>query len=80
MPNRCPSNNFRCGTSWPGWLKGDHPTVEEGIVTRTVYFKKRQNCEKILVHNIKVKNCSSFFVYLLRLTSQCPFRYCYSSN
>ena len=21
---------FRCGTDWPGWLDGAHPTVEEG--------------------------------------------------
>ena len=78
MPTTCPLTDTRCGTSWPGWLEGVHPTVEDGIVARTVYFRRRE-CKKISKH-IKVKNCSSFFVYLLRPTSGCNYRYCYSSK
>ncbi|XP_022799956.1 pancreatic secretory granule membrane major glycoprotein GP2-like [Stylophora pistillata] len=78
MPTKCPPTDTRCGTSWPGWLKGDHPTVDDAIVTRTVKFRRRKNCEEKTLFDIKVKNCSSFFVYLLRSTAGCTYRYCYS--
>ena len=29
---------YRCGTKYPGWLNGTHPTVAEGVVTRTVCY------------------------------------------
>ena len=32
---------FRCGTDWPGWLDGAHPTVEDDKVKRTVRFSDR---------------------------------------
>ena len=78
MPTTCPLK-LRCGTAWPGWLDGAHPTVNEGIVTREVCLHKSDCCSG-KIYNIKVKNCGSFYVYQLTGVSGCPWRYCYTSN
>lgn len=78
MPTKCPQVDT-CGTRYPGWLRGDHPSMDEREVLRTVCFRKNLNdcCHK--PKNIRVKNCSSFYVYQLVRTS-CPFRYCFTYN
>ena len=64
MPDKCVLR-FHCGTKHPGWLNGKHPTIADGVVTRTVCFSEKANC--CLWHNtIEVKNCSSFYVYKLQ--------------
>ena len=66
---------FRCGTRNPGWLNGTHPTIADGVVTRTVCFSEKANC--CLARNIiKVKNCSSYYVYELQRSLRCYLRYC----
>ena len=35
MADKCVPANL-CGTRYPGWLNGTHPTVSEGVVTRRV--------------------------------------------
>ena len=65
----------RCGTWYPGWLSGAHPTVDEGAVVRKICFHYDPNCCK-LSENIKVKNCGSFYVYELQRTPGCNLRYC----
>ena len=79
MPTTCPPL-YTCGTRCPGWLRGDHPTVDEGEVMRTVCFSKRLGrcCE--VVFFIRVKNCSSFYVYRLLPLDKCPYRYCFTYN
>ncbi|XP_058943681.2 uromodulin isoform X1 [Pocillopora verrucosa] len=78
MPTECPHDNT-CGTTFPGWLNGDHPTVDEGEVKGTVCFSKGSNrcCEETSF--IRVKNCSSFYVYYL-VPTKCPYRYCFTYN
>ena len=73
MPTmRVPAN--RCRTNRSGWLKGAHPTVEDGEVQRTVYFSDRSTgCQHSI--NIFVKNCGSYFIYKLHPPS-CFSRYC----
>ena len=65
----------RCGASESGWLSGGHPTVDEGVVVRRVCFHMFDRCCNWLL-NIKVKNCSSYYVYELQKPRYCTFRYC----
>ena len=66
---------YRCGTRFPGWLDGAHPTVEDGKIQRKVCFSDRnQGCK---YHGtILVKNCGSYFIYKLFPWHSCPSRYC----
>ncbi|XP_032880862.1 uncharacterized protein LOC116975643 [Amblyraja radiata] len=65
-----PANH--CSGKRPGWLNGDHPNVTDGEVTREVCFEdvggdgSEERCKDKL--DIKVKNCSSYFVYELMPT------------
>ncbi|XP_062892780.1 oncoprotein-induced transcript 3 protein-like [Mobula hypostoma] len=55
---------YRCSGYYPGWLNGSHSNVEEGEVTRTVCFTVGEDtCYWSL--EIRVKNCSGYFVYQL---------------
>ena len=66
---------YRCGTEHPGWLKGTHPTVAEGEVTRKVCYTYYIDC-CWMSSIIKVKNCSSYYVYELQRTPDGNYRYC----
>ena len=71
---------YRCGTEYPGWLNGSHPTVAEGVVTRKVCFTNYSDC-CWWSNIIKVKNCSSYYVYELQRTIYWfPSRYCGSAG
>ena len=75
MPDKCVPMD-RCGTEFPGWLNGAHPTVTEGVVTRTVCYSSNSGCCQDSTTVIKVKNCSSYYVYELRSTPSFWNRYC----
>lgn len=74
MPTSCVPTH-RCGTHAPGWLSGDHPTEDQGVVTRKVCFHWSGDCCKWNV-NIKVRNCGEYHVYQLLKTPVCNLRYC----
>ena len=78
IPTTCPPVR-RCSTMFPGWLNDAHPTVGEGIVWGRICFHKASDCCSNSIF-IKVRNCRSFYVYLLAPTWTCPYRYCYISN
>ena len=68
---------YRCGTIYPGWLDGSHPTVNEGAVQRRVcvsYYVYGDCCS--LSTYIRVRNCGGFFVYQLKPLTVCNSRYC----
>ena len=66
---------YRCGTKYPGWLDGTHPTVAEGVVTRKVCYHDWYSCCPYSTIT-RVKNCTSFYVYELQRPHHCNFRYC----
>ena len=66
---------YRCGTEYPGWLNGAHPTVADGVVTRKVCYSLYSGCS-CDSNIIKVKNCSSYYVYELQRTLPVYCRYC----
>ena len=76
MPDKCVLP-YRCGTEYPSWLNGTHPTVAGGVVTRQVCYSWRQSC-CYYSNIIKVKNCSSYSVYELQrpLAKFGCLRYC----
>ena len=70
--------SHHCGTDSPGWLKGAHPTVAEGTVTRQACFNFFKDC-CVWSINIKVRNCVDFFIYYIDGTPRehhCNLRYC----
>ena len=78
MPEICPPRR-RCSANAPGWLNGKHPTVEEGEVTRTVCFQYGASCCR-WSKDVKVFNCSGFYVYKLPNVPLCYLRYCGKSH
>ena len=70
MPTSCPPVE-RCNTYSTGWLNGGHPTVADGLVTRTVCFTIIVTA---VTANVSVRNCGSYYVYYLSGT---PNNYCY---
>ena len=78
MVDRCVPMDH-CGTKYPGWLNGTHPTVAEGAVIRRVCFHISNNC-CYWFQNIRVKNCGAYFVYALPRLYHYLYHYHYSSR
>ena len=74
MPTSCTPVQ-RCSTDATGWLKGGHPTVADGQVSRWVCFHYGNACCH-WKRDIFVRNCGSYYVYYLRGTPRCSLRYC----
>ena len=64
-----------CGTFYPGWLNGSHPTVNEGAVQRRVCFRYYSDCCSFWTY-IRVRNCGGFYVYQLKPLTKYNSRYC----
>ena len=63
-----------CGTLVPGWLAGKHPSVDEGLVVRSVCLSVSQACCKES-QSVHVRNCSGFFVYKQIMDSSLSFNF-----
>ncbi|XP_028404228.1 uncharacterized protein LOC114526893 [Dendronephthya gigantea] len=74
MPTTCVGEH-RCLGDFAGWMRGDHPTISDGKVTRSVCFSHGSNC-CVWSDDIEVLNCGGYFVYKLSPPSRCRARYC----
>jgi len=66
---------YSCGTDAPGWMQGDYPKEEAGIVARTVCFAWFGDPCFWSVE-IAVRNCGAYFVFKLPGVPECALRYC----
>ncbi|XP_055514222.1 pancreatic secretory granule membrane major glycoprotein GP2-like [Leucoraja erinacea] len=68
-----PANH--CSGKYTGWLVGSHPSVGDGEVTRTVCFNDG-NYICYWNREIRVKNCTGYYVYQLWPTPKTSAVYC----
>ena len=81
---RVPSfSNLICGTQGTGWMKGQHPSHTNRIVTRKACFAwDEQECFHLTQGvDIKVSACNDpsgelFYVYQLPKPPSCNWAYC----
>ncbi|XP_027041698.1 uncharacterized protein LOC113669819 [Pocillopora damicornis] len=79
LPDSC-TEPWACGTQASGWLRGSHPSMEEGVVQRTVCFSWSSTCCFAEV-KVQVRNCYGYLVYKLQPTSfVVKARYCIENS
>uniref|UniRef100_A0A8C7X8S4 UMOD/GP2/OIT3-like D8C domain-containing protein n=1 Tax=Oryzias sinensis TaxID=183150 RepID=A0A8C7X8S4_9TELE len=77
IPETCVGQTFRCGTIFPMWINGTHPTQSDSIVSRPVCGYMSGSCCGYSSNPIKVKLCyESYYVYKLESVSRCMLAYC----
>ncbi|XP_056012794.1 von Willebrand factor D and EGF domain-containing protein-like [Ostrea edulis] len=78
MPTSCVTQ-YHCGTHFPLWMQGSHPSQADGIVHRkacsNIYGSSSHTCCDFSL-DIQVKNCGSFYVYYLQTVPACAMAYC----
>uniref|UniRef100_A0A9J8D400 Uncharacterized protein n=3 Tax=Cyprinus carpio TaxID=7962 RepID=A0A9J8D400_CYPCA len=68
---------YSCGTDVPLWIRGGHPTVQDGVVTRDVCGHLINYCCYYGAYPIKVKACpGNYYVYELVRPNECNLAYC----
>jgi hypothetical protein len=77
MPESNPGR-YHCGTYIPIWMNGRHPTEvgkeEDRTACAPVPWVFPLDCgEK---YDIKVINCSGFYLYQLKAPKRCTYAYC----
>ncbi|XDV15925.1 hypothetical protein PO909_015860, partial [Leuciscus waleckii] len=76
IPDTCVAQSS-CGTSAPLWIRGGHPTVTDGVVTRDVCGHWVNYCCYFGSFPIKVKACpGNYYVYELVTPTFCDLAYC----
>ncbi len=76
IPDTCVAQ-YSCGTDIALWIRGGHPTVEDGVVTRDVCGYAGSYCCYVGSYHIKVKACpGNYYVYELVSPTLCAAAYC----
>ena len=75
IPNN-PPQAYHCGTNAPGWIRGAHPAVAEGVVKRKLCYRFNDSECHYGSYNISIRNCGSFFVYKPPDLIHCYLRLC----
>ncbi|XP_036429013.1 uncharacterized protein LOC118809641 isoform X2 [Colossoma macropomum] len=76
MPESC-VNLYRCGTTFPLWLSGSHPNLQDGVVVRQICGSSGSDCCYFKSLPIQVKACpGNYYVYEFVKTSFCNAAYC----
>ncbi|XP_050958356.1 adhesion G protein-coupled receptor E3-like [Labeo rohita] len=76
IPDTCVAHGH-CGTEFSLWIRGGHPTVQDGVVTRDVCANYSSYCCFFGSYPIKVKACpDNYYVYELVSPTQCDSAYC----
>ncbi|XP_046339404.2 oncoprotein-induced transcript 3 protein-like [Haliotis rufescens] len=68
-----------CGSLYPIWLNGPHPSDHDGVVNITACISTHADCCEH-EHTMQVMNCSIYYVYYLVHPITCPARYCFESD
>ncbi|KAI2645229.1 Uromodulin [Labeo rohita] len=80
IPDTCVARGY-CGTSYPLWIRGGHPTVQDGVITRGVCCDGGSYCCYYGSYPIKVKACpGNYYVYELVSPIWCNSAYCAVTN
>ncbi|KTG01054.1 hypothetical protein cypCar_00023497 [Cyprinus carpio] len=76
MPDTC-VDKYSCSTHAPLWLNGQHPQVEDGVVTRNICGHWGNDCCYFQSNPIKVKACpGNYYVYEFVQPNFCYGTYC----
>ena len=77
MIDYSPGTYGPCATHFPIWLNGAHPNNLGETVERTACVQSTSStCDDRYSTQIQVRNCGQYFLYLLKNTKGCNFRYC----
>ncbi|KAI4889598.1 hypothetical protein NFI96_001492, partial [Prochilodus magdalenae] len=71
--------SYRCGTYYSMWLKGPHPKIEDGVVTRQVCGNAGSDCCYYGSTSVRVKACPGNY-YVYELVRPVQFYYYYYYN
>ncbi|XP_073698020.1 adhesion G protein-coupled receptor E1-like [Garra rufa] len=72
---------YSCGALYPLWIRGGHPTIEDGVVTRDVCGHWDNYCCYYGSYPIKVKACpGNYYVYELVTPTIYQAAYCAGIN
>lgn len=79
ISTECPIGGYKCGTTYPIWMNGSHPEVNQTKNATACRSSPLDGCcDK--VYEIQVKNCGDFFVYNLVETPGCSQAYCFGTE